>query len=156
MYIPRIRRMMHNIHHSECSLFMRETKHVCDFQMAKNTACGVYFLLDFTSSYAPVFGSDGTNRCTCFWLLLSFILAAATQAQMLPFAMAVTQHCLPLKSLLIEFFVPWEYLNNALSTVFVSQPAISDPDELGSSLATQCFSQAQLSIDAKLGIDGEF
>ncbi|CAM9219015.1 unnamed protein product [Laminaria digitata] len=31
--------------------------------------------------------------------------------------------------------------------------AISDPDELGTSLATECFSQAQLSIDAKLGID---
>lgn len=44
----------------------------------------------------------------------------------------------------------------ALSNVLVAQPAISDPDELGTSLATECFSQAQLSIDAKLGIDGEF
>lgn len=30
-----------------------------------------------------------------------------------------------------------------------------DPDELGASLATQCFRQAQIPIDASLGIDGE-
>lgn len=90
-----------------------------------------------------------------------FILAAATQAQILPFRWPSPSIVfLPLKSLLIDFFVPWKVpwkdLSYALSNVLVSQPAISDPDELGSSLATQCFSQAQLSIDAKLGIDGEF
>lgn len=34
-------------------------------------------------------------------------------------------------------------------------PAIINPDELGAALATQCFRQAKLAIDAKLGIDGE-
>eukprot|EP00752_Nemacystus_decipiens_P007742 g6921.t1 len=31
--------------------------------------------------------------------------------------------------------------------------AIADPDELGAALTTQCFSQAQLPVDGKLGID---
>ena len=61
---------------------------------------------------------------------------------------------LALKSLLFDIFVLLKHI--ALSNVFVSHPAISDPDELGTSLATQCFRQAQISIDAKLGIDGEF
>lgn len=38
---------------------------------------------------------------------------------------------------------------------FLVQPAIADPDELGAALATQCFSQAKLPVDGKLGIDGE-
>lgn len=34
-------------------------------------------------------------------------------------------------------------------------PAIADPDELGAALATQCFSQAKIPVDGKLGIEGE-
>lgn len=39
--------------------------------------------------------------------------------------------------------------------VALAHPAIVDPDELGAALAIQCFSQAQLPLDGKLGIDGE-
>jgi len=34
-------------------------------------------------------------------------------------------------------------------------PAIADPDGLGAALAAQCFSQAKIPVDGKLGIDGE-
>lgn len=39
--------------------------------------------------------------------------------------------------------------------VLAVHPAITDSDEFGAALATQCFRQAQLSTDAKMGVDGE-